>query len=305
MKYNEDICFDVIIPTKNRHHDLITLLKSIQQQSLCAGNLIVIDQSDRRLNIAELHEDGLSEDTVERINYVYAPTLTGLVDAKREGVGHAISPVIFFLDDDVVLESEYFSEIMNAFTNNAHLTGCSGFIVNAKSNNLWLWAFNFFHKGIFRDPRPSIFSNHDSLERLISTTKLPQGVSAWRSSIFDYVKFDPSLKFHMAEDLYFSMKVEALFPKSQAIIPKARAFHYHAVGGREAFQTRFQRKLFEFADLWRLFKSPSNNLAFLWLQVGFFCEAVAYTVKLRSPLTIYSFVFFVWKSVFGYGRGYR
>lgn len=299
------LTFDVIVPTKNRQQDLVKLLKSIKIQKICPQNVIIVDQSDTALS-AKQYTDLLagSKSSIKTI-YIHNNDISGLVEAKSVGINIASSEFVFFLDDDLILKPNYFQNILLAFQKHKELQGCAGFIDNAKSNKYWLLIFGIFHKGLFHDPRPSIFNSVYSNDQIILTPKIPQGVSAWRMSIFDVISFDPSLNFHMVEDLHFSICVEKLYPNSQAIITNACVSHFHAKSGRDDFQQRFARKLYEFSDLWRANKNLKPTLDYVLLLTGFLCEAIYYAVRLRNLRTLWSFLKFISLSIAFQGRGRR
>ena len=297
--------FDVIIPTKNRPDDFKRLIESITPQSILPNRLIVIDQSDKPYEKSVLLDAFPKNSQFVVVKHIVNPGISSLVEAKSVGLEYASAKYVFFLDDDVVLKPEYFNNILRTFKNDDSLMGCSGFIDNAVSNRLWLFVFAFFHKGIFSDARPSIFSQKVTNDEVIRCSKIPQGVSAWRSEVFKDISFDHKLKFHMVEDLHFSISVEKLYPNSQAIVAGALASHFHAISGRDHFQKRFKRKLFEFTDLWRLHRDISSTVAFALLMLGFAFEALYYCVKLRNLETTKSFIEFVFHTITLRGMGKR
>ena len=297
--------FDVIIPTKNRPDDFNRLIVSITTQSILPNRLIVIDQSDKPYEKSILLDAFPKNSQSVVVKHIVNQDIRSLVEAKSVGLKYASATYVFFLDDDVVLKPGYFSNILRTFKNDDSLMGCSGFIDNAVSNRLWLFVFEFFHKGIFSDARPSIFSQKVSHEKVIRCSKIPQGVSAWRSEVFRDISFDPKLKFHMVEDLHFSISVEKLYPNSQAIVTDSFASHFHATSGRDHFQKRFRRKLFEFTDLWRMHRDIPSTFAFALLMLGFAFEAVYYCIKFRNLETIKSFIEFVFHTITLRGMGKR
>ena len=228
--------FDVIIPTKNRPDDFKRLILSINSQSVLPTRLIVIDQSDISYNESVFVDAFPRNQKYVDLKHIFNQEISSLVEAKSIGLKYSSAEYVFFLDDDVVLKPEYFNNILKTFKNDDDLMGCAGFIDNAVSNRFWLFVFEFFHKGIFSDARPSIFSQRGPNDKLIRCSKLPQGVSAWRSDVFKDITFDHKLNFHMVEDLHFSISVEKLYPNSQAIVTSSLVSHFHANSGRDDFQ---------------------------------------------------------------------
>jgi len=271
--------FDAIIPTKNRVSSLQILLESIATQDVYPVNLIIIDQSENNLSkdLALNCFPNLSENT--NLLHIHDTSVNSLVEAKKLGVTVASSEIIFFLDDDLQLKPGYFSTIISSMERDKEMMGCSGFIDNAGSNRVWLFFFNLFHQGLFDDQRPNIFNSHNANIDRIRTTKLPQGTSAWRNTVFDKIQFKPEQEFHVVEDIHFSNQVESVFPKSQYIIFGAKVSHFHDTQGRLDNLKRFERKIREFKKLWMLNRTFFNDLCFFWLMYGFFLEAIYQTLR--------------------------
>ena len=274
--------FDAIIPTKNRVSSLQILLNSIVAQDVYPVNLIIIDQSENSLSkdLALNYFPNLLKNT--NLRYIHDTSVNSLVEAKKLGVTVASSDIIFFLDDDLQLKPNYFSTIISSMERDKEMMGCSGFIDNARSNKVWLFFFNLFHKGLFDDQRPNIFNSNDSDIDRVQTTKLPQGTSAWRSNVFDKIQFRPEQGFHVVEDIHFSNQVESIFPNSQYVIFGAKVSHFHDTKGRLDNLKRFERKIREFRQLWMLNRTFLNDLCFFWLISGFLLEAIYLTLREKN-----------------------
>lgn len=281
--------FDLIVPTKNRPTDIACLFRSITCQTLLPNKIIIIDQSNDQSCKDIIFETmrAVTEQVV--LDYVHSPEVTGLVLAKKIGLTRTNSDLIFFLDDDIELDENYFNEIVTAFQKNQQIIGCAGFIENAKSNYFWKFAFNVFHTGVFADKRPNIYTTPPINGVYVPSNKLPQGVSAWRRFVFNDVIFQPELGFHVVEDLWFSIMVENFYPSSQFILTTARAKHFHAPVGRLQKPRSFERKLGEFTALWKTIRSRKNDISFCWLMVGFAAEALFLSIKTRDIVFVRSF----------------
>ena len=89
----------VIIPTKNRESDLISLINSLLVQSKVPDELIVIDQSDIS-SCEKLITNKWSAMENSKLKYIHDTSIKGLVEAKWVGSKLASSEIICFLDDD-------------------------------------------------------------------------------------------------------------------------------------------------------------------------------------------------------------
>ena len=100
----------IIICTRNRLHDLITLFSSLAQQTEKPHEIIIIDSSD-----IQLAENGVFQNIVHALpgTCIYKHTKPGLTYQRNIGIACATGDIIYFFDDDVVLEPRYV-EYMNA-----------------------------------------------------------------------------------------------------------------------------------------------------------------------------------------------
>ena len=94
----------MIIPTKNRPGELLQTLQSIAVQARLPDELIIIDQS--AVNIEEEIQRLVGSCPGLTLKYRWMPEVAGVVQARIRGVGEATSDVVFFVDDDITLETE-------------------------------------------------------------------------------------------------------------------------------------------------------------------------------------------------------
>ena len=259
-----------IIPTRNRPFELLNAIRSLCIQSRLPDELIVIDQSiDNKSGsaIANL----MRKFKQIKLLYVYDPKILGLVDAKRISLGYASGDIICFLEDDIVLETDYIQQIELGFKKNANMLGCCGIITNPPAQNfLYRAMFTIFHRGIFKDKRIEVHGNfrgHNNY--LIESNALSGGISAWRREVFDSVKFDVMNDFHMFEDIDFSTRVAQHYGKRLFINPNARLAHYYSPINRDALYIRQRRKMREFFTYYKKRKDwPNAMISFFWLILG-------------------------------------
>ena len=276
----------VVIPTKNRPFDLIKALESIFRQSVIPEELIIVDQSKTP------HSKILALSIFKKFQYVnfqyiYDKSISGLIEAKKIGVYTSNGDLIFFLEDDVILDSDYIEEIILGFSKNIEMIGCSGIIKNhPPKNNMQLNLFNIFHIGIFSDKRFDIFaqariSRHR--QSLVKSDKLSGGVSAWKREVFLHVAFDLSNDFHMLEDIDFSTRVAMKFGPLLYINPNAKLDHFFAPSGRGSLLAQRRRKTRECIVYYKK-RSKCNNalLSVTILMIGIFFESIFISLLLKS-----------------------
>jgi len=284
----------VIIPTKNRLQDLMKAIDSISKQSRPPEQLVLVDQSAQPISadcLASVH--CLLPASCE-LNYVYNTRISGLVEAKHVGVAHTTGDIVCFLEDDIVLEPEYLSQIETSFLADPEICGMSGVVTNTpRPSRTYVFFHELFHCGIFEDPRPRVYAdlarrNTDVFQSiLIRSPALSGGLSAWRKEVFGRVSFDLASGFHMLEDIDFSIRVHREFGPCLYINPRARLAHNFAPAGRDSFGRRESRKVREFITFYKKHRRDFRDTFWLaWLLLGIAVASGAVSVRHMTPKPI-------------------
>ena len=118
--------FSLIICTYNREKRLDFLLESVENQILKPREIIIVDSSDFINPRYQEFEDG------DLISYKWVSTKDrGLTKQRNIGIKlvHEHSNVICFLDDDVILNSNYFQELMSSVGKREDMSFIVGVVV--------------------------------------------------------------------------------------------------------------------------------------------------------------------------------
>ena len=248
-----------VIPTKNRAKDLLLAVKSVLSQIKLPDQLIIIDQSNSKesFNLIEKLKVNEKLDLI----YILDPKIKGLVHAKHVSLDYVNSELVSFLEDDIVLEQNYFKEIIKVFEKLPNILGCSGTIINSVSDSfLYRFFYKLNHRGIFKDPRPDIFvklknSNLD----YINSNVINGGLSTWKFKVFSEFKFDFKNSFHMLEDFEFSNRVNRKYPNSLCVISNARLNHYCSPVNRSNEFKKVEMKVFEYLIFYKKNKNIKSS----------------------------------------------
>ena len=237
---------------------------------------------------------GLLSPTSSELKYVYNTRISGLVEAKHVGVANATGDIVCFLEDDIVLEPEYLSQIETSFLADPEICGMSGVVTNTpRPGRTYVFFHELFHCGIFEDPRPRVYAdlarrNTDVFQFiLIRSPALSGGLSAWRKEVFGRVSFDLASGFHMLEDIDFSIRVHREFGPCLYINPRARLAHNFAPAGRDSFGRRESRKVREFITFYKKHRRDFRDTFWLaWLLLGIAVASGAVSVRHMTPKPI-------------------
>lgn len=119
----------IVIVTQNRADDLDECLCSIINQTLKADEIIVVDNAS-------------NDNTVEMVRLKYPlvklilmPFNTGCPGGRNIGIVNSSGEIIFFLDDDCIIDQDAIEKIVNRFNKEPELGVISMAVVNFYSNS--------------------------------------------------------------------------------------------------------------------------------------------------------------------------
>jgi len=256
---------------------------------------VIIDQSrgtDSEVPIKALFgtfgEEGI------KLIYVRNPNILGLVYAKKAAVAVSSGDIVMFLEDDVVLSSDYIFNMIQGFIDHPEMLGSCGIIINANSNSrLHLALFNLFHRGIFFDRRVSVnYCPKRWSVQMIESTYLSGGLSAFRRAVLESVKFDTKNGFFEREDADFSTRAATLLGKEKFFInTSARSEHMRSEVNRDKFSANRERKVREIICFYKKHRDQKWALVnLLWLLIYLSLESVFFSIKSRHFGTLIGYL---------------
>jgi GT2 family glycosyltransferase len=285
MKANP-LKLSIIIPTRNRPRDLEALLHSILHQTWFPFEVIIIDDSDNDLTkkVVKKYETEFTK-IGSKLKYIKGPK-DGLPAARNLGIKFAEGDLIFFLDDDTLLEKNVIQTLILFFKNNPKALGVQPQILNiGGADSYSKHPSSHFENAIYkvlmltysaenklgvRRSGMSIFPS--ILSRVITAQRLSGCCFCVKREIFTKFKFDENLKrWAYMEDLDFSYRVYKKNPGSLFAIPYAKVFHKHSQEGRISLKkTIYMSIIYWFYIFFKDFFEASilNLLAFMCALAG-------------------------------------
>ena len=122
--------FTLIVCTYMRPNPLLTLLKSVKEQTLYPNEILIIDGSTNNET-----KEILENNKFQNLHYFKVPSEhRGLTKQRNYGISRAgdATEIICFLDDDIVLTSNYFENLLNTYKTYPNALGVGGFIIDEK-----------------------------------------------------------------------------------------------------------------------------------------------------------------------------
>src|SRR4029078_6364202 len=101
----------VLICTRNRPDDLNIFLASLKTQKTLPNELVIIDSSDQPLNQMHSFNTQCHELQYCNVAVIYAHTRPGLTYQRNQAVSRATGKILYFFDDDVILDPHYITEM--------------------------------------------------------------------------------------------------------------------------------------------------------------------------------------------------
>jgi len=271
MKYSiKDI--SVIIATYNRPDDLKKALNSFKQNIHLLREVIIVDQSTE-----DLTKKIVKSFKSNKIKY-YHSDIPSLTAARNMGIDKLSkdSKIAIFIDDDVTLEDNYFDGILSVFNTYPNARGVGGyFLPNIEINRFEMILRKIFlieHMSVNKAKVYSAYgaSYPSKLNEVIQSEWIPGFNMAYKTEVFVYEKFDSKfVKYALAEDFDFSLRVNKRYPGSLYITPKADLIHHASTVERTptmklAYMNQINHIYIHFKSLSSLFE----DIKLFWALLG-------------------------------------
>lgn len=251
--------FTLIVCTYMRPEPVLNLLQSIREQTLYPSEILIIDGStDDKTEVI------LEENNCKNLKYFLVNKGSrGLTKQRNYGIERVNmeSEIVFFLDDDTVLEANYFEEILKTYECYPEALGVGGYIVEETKSEFVGYDYQpkineFYFDGWKRKDGirfvmrkklgldsncppgySSLFSHGRSVGFLPPSGKIYEvemlmgGVSSFRKEVFDTLQFSNYFEgYGLYEDADFTLRVSKI--GKLYLNTAAQLYHYHDVAGR-------------------------------------------------------------------------
>lgn len=251
--------FSLIVCTYMRPEPLLKLLQSVQIQTLYPDEILIVDGSLN--NETELV---LNENPFEKLKYsLVDKSDRGLTKQRNFGINKVAddTEIVCFLDDDTVLESDYFENLLQTYHDFPEALGVGGYISNdikwEKVPENYIPKINEFsfdgwkrtdgsrfvlRKKLKLDSNcppgfSPLFSHGRSVgflppsNKIYEVEQLMGGVSSFKKSVFKALSFSTYFEgYGLYEDADFTLRVAKT--GKLYVNTKAKLGHYHAESGR-------------------------------------------------------------------------
>lgn len=242
-----------------RPESLQNLMQSIQNQIVYPDEILIVDGSTN-----EQTKDLVDLNHYKNVKYfLVADENRGLTRQRNFGISKVNNKtkVVCFLDDDTVLEPDYFAEVIKTFELDNDVAGVGGVAINEykwklqESNFLYNKKKYYLFEGyVYKEGLRNVVRNYLGLESNLGPGRMPNyshgrtcgfpmtgktyevdlliGMSmAFRKTVFQNIEFSKFFEgYGLYEDADFSLR--ALQFGKNVINTNAKLSHYHAASGR-------------------------------------------------------------------------
>lgn len=249
----------LIVCTYMRPESLLSLLDSVAIQTYYPFEILIIDGS-----IDEETKKILRTKSYKNIQYFLVnKNDRGLTKQRNFGIKKVSqdTDIVSFVDDDTVLEPNYFEALIKTFEKDNTITGVGGIAVNEnnwkqkKIETLYNVKLYYEFEGyVYKEGLRNVLRNYLGLQSNLGPGKMPAfshgrtcgfplndktyevdlliGMSfAFRRNIFDFIQFSKYFEgYGLYEDADFSIR--ALQFGKNVINTKVKLHHFHAPSGR-------------------------------------------------------------------------
>lgn len=297
--------FSLIICTYMRPEPLLKLLQSVQIQTFYPDEILIVDGS-----LNNETKTILEKNHFKNLNYFLVSDVNrGLTKQRNFGISKVEKDVdiVCFLDDDTVLEADYFENIIETYKLFPEALGVGGYICNEvkwekvakeyvpEKNEFYYdgWKRSDGSRFVFRkklnldsDCPPGFlpnFSHGRSVgflppsNKIYRVEQLMGGVSSFRKSVFDTLAFSTYFEgYGLYEDADFAIRVSRT--GNLYLNTAAKLSHFHASSGRPN-QFKYGKMVVRNGwYVWRVKNSdPDLNDRFKWNAITILLTVIRFT----------------------------
>jgi len=302
--------FSLIICTYHRSKALLKVLESVKAQTKCPNQIIIVDGSlDQYTQVA------LEKTSFSNLNYYQVEEkYRGLTKQRNFGISKvgANIDVVCFLDDDVVLEQNYFEMLLNTYQKYPEAIGVGGYIKDVvewvPSNESYSVKYDDYTKDgyvrklgsrnvlrkklhLLSDQPPGFmpkFSNGLSIGFLPPSNKIYKveflmgGISSFKNELLENLKFSEYFEgYGLYEDMDFCLRASKI--GQLYVNTAAKLDHNHEPDGRPNQFDYGKMVLRNGWYVWRVkYPKPDLKSKLKWHATAFVLTLVRFTNVLNS-----------------------
>jgi len=233
---------------------------------------VIVDSGDAPLE--EKLKAVFEQQDEDKPRLIYLRSAPGLPHQRNVGIAASSGDIVFFFDDDVILEPDYIERVLEVYQEYPEAMGVQGtFITQSKPSRIGVYLRKLFllpHTHGDGKMLPSGFPSYSfNSARIVRVEVMCGGNTSYRSEVFRNFKFDENLSgWAFMEDDDFSYRVSRMY--ALYYTPFARATHLQSPHGRDKQDKIAEMQVVNHYYFFRknMAYSSKNCLAFTWSEIG-------------------------------------
>jgi GT2 family glycosyltransferase len=289
--------FSIVIPTVNRPMKLKALLESILGQEILPKEITIMDQSDNRLTfniVNEMKQSFLDRKILLRYFHINQKSSS---KARNLGIDHSTTEIVFFIDDDVILSTDYTKNILKVYESFSDAVGVQGIILDPEPS----WNLTSTEGRLENQLKKAFFLSHYQentwtimpsindafsfpLTTVVSTQRM-QGCCSFRRKLLDIFRYDENLEgWSFLEDFDLSYRIYKSNIGSLYVTPEAKIIHKEHIHMSYSLKNESYKKIVNRTYMFfKLIKqTPCNCAIFCWSILGFLLTTTLGTILGRK-----------------------
>jgi GT2 family glycosyltransferase len=279
----------VIVCTRNRKADILNFIASLYKQTLLPQQFVIVDSSDTRLGDDKEFAD-IFYAKRDRITLDYVHCEPGLTRQRNIGIKKVTEDIVYFFDDDIVLDEDYLQKISDTFAQNPAFYGGMGAVKGVPPKMAWKTRIKWLVKRFFLLQHdygngkflPSGFAAHPYGTTEFKKVEVLGGCCfCFRREVFAKHLFDESLfGYSYMEDSDFCRRVS--YEYTLFYNPQAQLEHRHSPVARGRITDVSKMLMKNHRYFFKKNFYPRNRfliVAHLWSLIGLFVFALLFEKK--------------------------
>lgn len=318
LKLQKQCSISIVIPTYNRPKDVRELLDSILKQTELPNEIIIVDDSiiSETEEIVNEMKPSLSNKKIDIIYKRGDPnSKKGICLARNLGNLYATGDIVFFIDDDVVLDRHYIEEILKVYEQKTGAKGVQGDIGHPNFSMFFhavnkIFSLYYPEKGKCRVLRSGGLTFPYALTETTECDWISGTNSTYKKEVLRKFQWDEKLgEYSLYDDVDLSLNVSKHYPHSLYITPRAKIVHKVSSSGRRNLKIdAYIRTIYPIYFFNKnIEKKARNKLSFIWSMIGRFfinffwrknatqllhlLSAYIYTLRHYAEITEGTFIF--------------
>jgi glycosyltransferase involved in cell wall biosynthesis len=264
----------VVIPTLNRPARVKELLESLKDSSVLPDEVCIVEQGNVKATDSVVSDFRI----IFNINVIHQAEKSTAV-ARNNGVKNTSGDITIFLDDDMLIDSDYIAITKKFLKENPTINGIAG--LYNKDEKTWTFkraigvcfgVYSWKMRNIVLPSGSYDYIRGKNLDHEQTVEWLPSCNLVLRSRIFNEFQFNDQFKrWSFGEDAMLTYQIHKKYPHTLKYLPNLEVVHNEGKEDKMVPLEVIRMKIIYRYIFWKqevYGKNPISTFAYLWSQIG-------------------------------------